>query len=321
MDEKVTKMQNLVTTYSQSIEYYQSINSELYLDLNLRMQQLLTKPQILELLDYQTEKNQDIIASQKKSKTSVNMLACLIPDVVTKEILSPDSKSTNKQNGRVDQRIILPQNNRNEVSPDTQDSAHGFDTFLEENFGAGEEDSQQKPNGNQLKVQADGGKDDFKEADSNEFVYHRNDKRNRHGVSFKVCKNRQDGALLRPQLPPKFDDKDEIDGINNSVMVIRYYIHKKMLNENNNLMKSTPRVVASQEILNDFQSGEEQSNNMRVIEKDMYSQESALKIRLLKRENLLNKRRRGLDTSKLSDSSTGLGSPIKQKSGPLSFGA
>ena len=52
---KFEKIKNLVSTYSQAIEYYQSIESDLYVDLNLRMQNLLTKPETLEMLDKEAE--------------------------------------------------------------------------------------------------------------------------------------------------------------------------------------------------------------------------------------------------------------------------
>ena len=131
---------------------------------------------------------------------------------------------------------------------------------------------------------------------SNEFVYHRDDRRNRHGVSFKVCKNKDDGAIVRPKLPSKSKCKKEI--------------HSKMLNENNDAIKSTPRVEATKQVMEEFHENEKEGKTVRVVEKDMYEQESALKIRLLKRENQLNKKRKG-DSSGINSDSMNSSSPKK----------
>jgi len=84
-----------------------------------------------------------------------------------------------------------------------------------------------------------------------------------------------------------------------------------MLNENNHAINSTPRVVATREIIEEFTTEEETRANFRVIEKDIHQQESALKIRLLKRENQLNQKRKGNNSSNDSGRS---GSPTKSKS-------
>lgn len=74
---------------------------------------------------------------------------------------------------------------------------------------------------------------------SNDFVYHRDDDRNRHGVSFKVWRNKKDGALLRPKLMTNCGNKKEI--------------FSKMLNENNSTLKSEPIIYASKEIINNYE--------------------------------------------------------------------
>ena len=73
---------------------------------------------------------------------------------------------------------------------------------------------------------------------SNEFVYHKNDRRNRHGVSFKVCKNREDGALLRPKLPPKYEGKE--------------HVHSTLLNENNAELNHEKRRTATKMVFDEY---------------------------------------------------------------------
>lgn len=53
--DKLKKIKSLVATYSQAIEYYQSIDSDLYIDLNIRMQQFITKQDVLDILDNEVE--------------------------------------------------------------------------------------------------------------------------------------------------------------------------------------------------------------------------------------------------------------------------
>ena len=49
------KVESLLKLYTQAIEYYESIESELFVDMTLRMQQLLVKPDILSILSYNEE--------------------------------------------------------------------------------------------------------------------------------------------------------------------------------------------------------------------------------------------------------------------------
>jgi hypothetical protein len=46
-----------------------------------------------------------------------------------------------------------------------------------------------------------------------------------------------------------------------------------MLNENNDQLKSTQRTIVSKEIMNDYKEQLKERENMKVIEKDMHSQE------------------------------------------------
>ena len=75
------------------------------------------------------------------------------------------------------------------------------------------------------------------EGDANEFI-RSNDKRNRHRVSLKICKNKEDGALLRPMLPPKTEDKEQV--------------HSTMLNENNFDIANKTRVNATKQVMDDY---------------------------------------------------------------------
>lgn len=85
----------------------------------------------------------------------------------------------------------------------------------------------------------------------NDIVYHKNDARNRHRISFKVWKNREDGALLRPKLLPKVEDKKEI--------------HSSMLNENNKQLKSEPVVYATKELINIYEGTNGENYNIGII--------------------------------------------------------
>jgi hypothetical protein len=49
------KIESLIKVYSQAIEFYQSQESELFVDMTLRMQKLLVKPEILKILDDSSE--------------------------------------------------------------------------------------------------------------------------------------------------------------------------------------------------------------------------------------------------------------------------
>mmetsp|Transcript_6693 Transcript_6693/g.5822 ORF Transcript_6693/g.5822 Transcript_6693/m.5822 type:complete len:94 (+) Transcript_6693:59-340(+) len=63
------KMEDLIKAYSQAIEYYQSIESDLFADVTVRMQQLLIKPEILSLMTY--EENVEEI-NQKELPPAMN---------------------------------------------------------------------------------------------------------------------------------------------------------------------------------------------------------------------------------------------------------
>jgi len=52
-------MEELVKAYSQAIEYYQSIESDLFADMTVRMQQFLIKPEILTLMASEEEEELD----------------------------------------------------------------------------------------------------------------------------------------------------------------------------------------------------------------------------------------------------------------------
>lgn len=129
---------------------------------------------------------------------------------------------------------------------------------------------------------------------SNEFVYHRNDRRNKHKVSFRVCRDKNDGALIRPKLPAKTIDKEEI--------------RTQMLNENNDNIDA-PRIYVTKKVLKEFSLQENRNSTMKVVEQDIHDQESSFKVRLLKRENILNERRK-LNNSG-SNSNSMISSPSK----------
>lgn len=295
--EKLKKVQTLVGTYSQAIEYYQSIDSDLYIDLNLRMQQLLIKPEILELLDNEAE-----IISQAAAKTKSTEV------VLSHHKSAPVSSPSATENEIKDHQG----DNRNSESPKTRDSSILFDAFVEHTFWGDENnegsggsratfhltdprslDGEPKEDKLTSKTIAK-----FKVEDhSTEFVYHKDDKRNRHGVSFKVLKNREDGALLRPKLPKNKDKKE---------------IHSTMLNENNDNLCSKPRINATQKVMTEYKLQQDDETNLSVVLCNMYEQESSLKIRLLKRENKMNRRRREGDNSFMNISGSS-GSPNKTR--------
>ena len=50
-DPCIEEIQELLALYAKAIEHYQRNGTDLYLDLNIRMQQFLLKPHILRVLD------------------------------------------------------------------------------------------------------------------------------------------------------------------------------------------------------------------------------------------------------------------------------
>ena len=49
--DKIKKVEALIGTYSEAIQYYQSVDSDLYIELNERMQKILTRAEVLKVLD------------------------------------------------------------------------------------------------------------------------------------------------------------------------------------------------------------------------------------------------------------------------------
>ena len=123
---------------------------------------------------------------------------------------------------------------------------------------------------------------------SNEFVYHKTDGRNRHGVSFKVCKNKEDGALLRPKRISKNQEKGKI--------------HSELLNENNEELNSKPLKSASKKVVAEYNVVRKEGETINAVAQDIRDQESALRIRLLKRESKIAKRKQLNTSQSLSDS-------------------
>ena len=289
--EQFEKIQSLVSTYSQAIEYYQSVESDLYIDLNLRMQNLLTKPETLEMLDRETECKKKPNRNFEESIQNERTLKA-----ASSKFISPD---------KIDQELIFkPEEIRNQGSPETRDSSLNFDclndaspvhkTHYEEqafsrstfwvkdvNSLLQEENTQGIQNEKVTQLEES-------EDNSNEFVFHRDDKRNRHGVSFKVWKDKRDGALLRPRRLKNTMNKKEL--------------HNELLNENNDDSEAQPRIFASKKVIQDYNDEEKEKQVMKAVEKDMHKQESSLKIRLLKRENMLTKKRKMNNSQNLSDS-------------------
>lgn len=124
--DKLAKIKTLVATYSQAIEYYQSIDSDLYIDLNLRMQELLTKPDILELLDKEAEIN-----LQSTSPVVELPPAEPLPKPRNSKLVSPKKiDADTKGFGKDDNRIL--------ESPKTRDSSMAFDALFDQNLDAGD---------------------------------------------------------------------------------------------------------------------------------------------------------------------------------------
>lgn len=287
-DLKFQKVQSLVSTYSQAIEYYQSIDNDLYTDLNLRMQNLLTKQETLEILDHEAE-------IQKASSHPKRWIQRDdIPKPSQSKLISPD-----KANYKIEE-------NRNSASPDTTDSSIIFEHLNEGSSGNSNGDDDKDFGRSTFWVKdlntLEDKKDKIKISSkciaqfevvehSNEFVYHKNDSRNRHGVSFKVWRNKNDGALLRPKVIKGLSDKRKI--------------HSELLNENNDDIESKPRIFASKRVIEEYGDDEKEGATMRAVEKDMYQQEAALKIRLLKRESHLAQKRKVNMSQSNSESMSG----------------
>lgn len=53
------KMESLIKAYSQAIEYYQSIESDLFADMTVKLQQFLIKPEILALMADEDEDSEE----------------------------------------------------------------------------------------------------------------------------------------------------------------------------------------------------------------------------------------------------------------------
>lgn len=306
--EQLKKIKTLVGTYSQAIEYYQSIDSDLYVDLNYRMQQLLTRPEILEILDKEAEIN----AANANNSPNTSGISTTVLDIIQDGQEEPNSAPPVKI-GSGNLNHTNYEVNERQDSPDTNDSVTNLEVTLDksqldlnhsksdslvakENLSdkdGGESTPKNPKTAISSKATA---KFDIQEDCSNEFVYHRSDRRNRHGVSFKVCKNRKDGALIRPKVPKNKDKKE---------------IHTTMLNENNAELNSTPRVQATKEVIEDYKGGN--GENLQMLEKNIYGQESAFRVRLLKRHNEIYRKKKTNDSSFMSDLSLSF-SPKKDRS-------
>ncbi|CAI2373149.1 unnamed protein product [Moneuplotes crassus] len=283
------KMQTLLQIYSQAIEYYQSVESELYIDLNLRMQNLLTRPDILEMIDIHTGKGQASACSKEES----------IQEEKPQKRAKAPSMSPKNYTARPERKT---EENRSSESPETRDSSILFEHLNDQGEDHPDEEEDDQPFGrstfclkdlnsladerSNLRATCTGVAQFDVDDHSNEFVYHKNDGRNRHGVSFKVCKDKKDGALVRPKLICKNQEKGKI--------------HSELLNENNEELNSLPIVEASKKVVEEYNEERQEGETISSLEQNIREQESALKIRLLKREAMLAKKKQ-LNTSQ-SDS-------------------
>lgn len=274
------KMQTLLQIYSQAIEYYQSMESELYVDLNVRMQNLLTRPDILEMIDLHTGKSKAPDTTKEES----------IQEEEPQERVHPPAMSPRNYTVKPDRKT---EENRSSQSPETRDSSILFEHLNEWGEDNPEEEEDDQPFGrstfclkdlnslaeerSNLRQTCTGVAQFDVDDHSNEFVYHKNDGRNRHGVSFKVCKDKKDGALVRPKRICKNQEKGKI--------------HSELLNENNEELNSLPIAKASKKAVQEYNEVRQEGETISTLAQNMADQESALKIRLLKREARLAKKK------------------------------
>ena len=244
----------MITTYSEAIEFYQSVESDLYTDLNIRMQNILTRSDVLNVLDTEVEsKWLDKFSHYDQEDNKImqnNEWGQSGWYVISVSQLSPNSPS--KQ--RTYSSNIFEGIERRE----TQDSISIFEQYNDQNLIQIEEYgssnfnrstfwgsnsinllSLPETNNQERLTSKNVAQFNIDEEESNDFVYHRGDDRNRHGVSFKVWRNKNDGAILRPKLMPNIENKREI--------------HSKMLNENNSTLKSELIVYASKEMITKYE--------------------------------------------------------------------
>ncbi|CAI2373484.1 unnamed protein product [Moneuplotes crassus] len=291
------EMQALLQIYSQAIEYYQSVESDLYIDLNLRMQNLLARPDILEMIDRQAALKNEHRSRREES--------------IRNQIIQSQFSSSTKTPDKFDDRLgRIIEENRCSHSPETRASTVLFEHLNDQSEGNSDDEDEQ-PFGrstfclkdlnsltkerSDLRSTCNGVAQLQVDGHSNEFVYHKNDRRNRHGVSFKVCKNKKDGALLRPKRICKNQEKEKI--------------HSELLNENNEELKTEPLVEASKKVVEEYHEETKDGTAISVVVQDMRDQESSLRIRLLKRERMLAKRKLVNTSQSLSDSA---GSSLNQ---------
>lgn len=123
--DKLHKIKTLVGTYSQAIEYYQSIDSDLYVDLNLRMQNLLIRPEILELLDREAEINSG--ANYRRSTDTDSSEEQVIPKPQSSKMISPRKPSEQPLS-------FSGGDGRSFESPDTEDSTSVFESMMDQRF-------------------------------------------------------------------------------------------------------------------------------------------------------------------------------------------
>jgi len=83
--------------------------------------------------------------------------------------------------------------------------------------------------------------------------------------------------LVRPKLICKNQEKGKI--------------HSELLNENNEELNSLPIVEASKKVVEEYNEERQEGETISSLEQNIREQESALKIRLLKREAMLAKKK------------------------------
>ena len=238
--EKLEKINSLVETYTQSIEYYQAKESDLYIDLNLRMQQLLIRPDILDILDKEVE----ILAqANNESKSSSDNSGLFNDNIIDIDRFEPGRQRLTMSDKRIFQNL-------------DKDACMRFDPYAEMNFDNENRDQSNhnyNQSGHDSKIDTKGVtkknkvRFDTQTDFLDEFV-HKNDRRNRHGVSFKVWKNKEDGALVRPKLYPRTGDKLDV--------------YDRMLNENNNKINSHCVASVTKQVMDDYNNPKGKLSNL-----------------------------------------------------------
>jgi len=207
------KMESLVKAYSHAIEYYQSIESDLFADMTVKLQQFLIKPETLALMADEDEDSEEFEEDKLLQ----------LPEPTLENNVSDTSQISTKL--RRFCRMPTPMNNSRKAAdikpenptkpkPSRVPESRQKDKIKErpvkeiENTQSNNETKRQK-----FLAELRGGPE--KPDDEDDAIHHKREAGNKAKRSFKRVKNypatkgesSYGGEIYRPKLPPKLADK------------------------------------------------------------------------------------------------------------------